>query len=58
MIAPGERRRRRRRARLPLWLAGLVLAAALFAAGVALGMALQDNPKPNLSVTTTKTIVP
>ncbi len=57
MIVPGERRRRRR-ARLPLWLAGLVLAAVLFAVGVAVGMALQDNPKPNLTVTTTKTIVP
>jgi hypothetical protein len=25
---------------------------------VALGMALHDNPKPDLSVTTTKTILP
>jgi hypothetical protein len=35
-----------------------VAAVVLFAVGIALGMALHDNPKPDLSVTTTKTIVP
>jgi hypothetical protein len=30
----------------------------VFAVGVALGKALEDNPQPNLTVTTTKTIVP
>jgi len=40
------------------WLAGLLAAAAIFAAGIALGQALHDNPKPNLTVTSTKTIVP
>jgi hypothetical protein len=35
-----------------------VAAALLFAVGIALGEALKDNPKPNLTVTTTKTIVP
>jgi hypothetical protein len=56
MIAPRPRRRRRRP--LAPWLAGLVAAAVLFAAGIALGMALHDNPKPNLTVTTEKTIIP
>jgi hypothetical protein len=57
VIVPGERRRRRR-ARPPLWLLAVVAAAALFAVGIALGMALHDNPSPNLTVTTTKTVVP
>ena len=34
--------------------AGLVL----FAVGVALGEALHDNPKPGITVTTTKTLIP
>jgi hypothetical protein len=51
-------RRRSRRARLQWWLAVLFVAAILLAAGIALGMALHDNPNPNLTVTTTKTIVP
>jgi hypothetical protein len=37
---------------------GVVAAALLFAIGIALGEALKDNPKPSLTVTTTKTIVP
>jgi hypothetical protein len=36
----------------------VVAAVVLFAVGIALGEALKDNPKPNLIVTTTKTIVP
>jgi type VI protein secretion system component VasF len=59
VISPAsQRRRRRRRARPPIWLVALVLAALIFAAGVALGQALKDNPKPGLTVTTTKTIIP
>ena len=58
MIAPSTRRRRRRRRLPPVWLLAVALALLLFAAGVAVGMALHDNPKPDLSVTTTKTIVP
>jgi hypothetical protein len=42
----------------PRWLLAVVAAALLFAVGIALGEALRDNPKPNLVVTTTKTIVP
>ena len=38
----------------------LVSAAAviLLGVGIAIGEALRDNPRPNLTVTTTKTIVP
>jgi hypothetical protein len=50
-------RRRRRRGLVP-WLAGLVAAVVIFLVGLALGMALHDNPRPDLTVTTTKTIVP
>jgi len=52
------RARRKSRRRYWPWLVGIALAIVLFAVGVALGRALQDNPKPNLTVTTTKTIVP
>jgi hypothetical protein len=40
------------------WLAGLLVAALIFVLGVALGQALHDNPRPNLTVTSTKTLVP
>jgi ABC-type transporter Mla subunit MlaD len=53
-----ERRSRRRR-RSPIRLVvGLLAAVAIFAVGVAVGQALHDNPKPNLTVTSTKTLVP
>jgi len=58
VIEPASHRRRRRRRRPPIWLLALVAAVVLFAAGIALGKALEDNPTPNLTVTTTKTIVP
>jgi uncharacterized membrane protein len=59
VITSGERSRRRaRRRRPPVWLVALVGAAFLLAAGIAIGMALHDNPNPNLTVTTTKTFVP
>jgi multisubunit Na+/H+ antiporter MnhB subunit len=51
-------RRRRRRRPSAAWILAIVAAVVLFAVGIALGMALHDNPKPDLSVTTTKTIVP
>lgn len=57
MIEP-SRRRTKRRSGPPRWLVAVVAAALLFAVGIALGEALKDNPKPNLTVTTTKTIVP
>ena len=36
----------------------VALAAAVFALGVALGEALHDNPRPGITVTSTKTIHP
>ena len=54
-----EQRRSRKRRRIPVgFLVGLLAAAAIFVVGIALGQALHDNPKPNLTVTSTKTLVP
>jgi hypothetical protein len=57
VIEPSRRRTKRRSGPLR-WVVAVVAAALLFAVGIALGQALKDNPKPNLTVTTTKTIVP
>jgi hypothetical protein len=38
--------------------AALAAAVVLFAVGVAVGEALHDNPKPGITVTTTKTLLP
>ncbi len=46
---------RRRSAR---WALGVLLAAVVFAVGVALGQALHDNPKPGITVTTISTVQP
>lgn len=48
---PRERRRRHRGRKLGLWALRLVLALALFATGLAVGRALEDNPEPGVTVT-------
>jgi hypothetical protein len=53
-----SRSRGKRRSGPARWIVAVAAAALLFAVGIALGEALKDNPKPNLTVTTTKTIVP
>jgi hypothetical protein len=58
-ISRVERRsRRRRRTTAVRWL--LVAAAVLivFGVGVAVGMALHDNPRPGITTTSVKTIHP
>jgi sorbitol-specific phosphotransferase system component IIC len=50
--------KRPRRNAVLRWLLILAVAAAIFAAGVALGQALHDNPKPGITVTTVTTIRP
>jgi len=52
-----RQRRRRRRPVLSLVIR-LVILGAVFAAGVALGQALRDNPKPGATVTRVRTLVP
>jgi ABC-type transporter Mla subunit MlaD len=53
-----ERRSRKRRGSPIRLVVGLLAAVAIFAVGIAVGQALHDNPKPNLTVTSTKTLVP
>jgi hypothetical protein len=40
------------------WLLVALVVAVAFIAGVAVGEALHDNPKPGISVTTVRTIHP
>jgi hypothetical protein len=56
--AAEERRHRRRRRSAVRVLAAVAAALVIFAVGIALGRALEDNPRPNLTVTTTKTLIP
>ena len=49
---PRRPRRRRRRGRtLAVWGLRLAVALALFATGVAVGLALEENPEPGITVT-------
>lgn len=57
-VRTSARRRRRRGAGLVPWLVRLVVVAAVFAAGVALGQALEDRPSPAKPVTSFATIQP
>ena len=51
-------RGRRRKARVPAWVATVLLAAVTFAVGVAVGQALHDNPKPGGTQTLERTFRP
>jgi hypothetical protein len=51
-----ERRRRRRKQELTRWSIRVVLVVVVFALGVALGQALQDNPTRNQTVTIDRTL--
>jgi hypothetical protein len=57
-VRTAARRRRRRGAWLLPWLVRLVVVALVFAAGVALGQALEDQPEPAQPVTSFATIQP
>jgi hypothetical protein len=46
------------RGRAARWLLAVAVAALLLVVGIAVGEALHDNPKPDLTVTHTKTLVP
>jgi hypothetical protein len=59
VLSPLERharRRRRRREEIARWSVRAVLILLVFAAGIALGQALHDNPKPGGTVTLERTV--
>jgi hypothetical protein len=58
MSAFSDRRPRPRRRHPWRWLAAAAAAAILFGAGIALGEALHDNPKPGITVTSVRTLHP
>jgi hypothetical protein len=51
-----ERRRRQRRRDLIRWTIRTVVVLLVFLAGVALGQALHDNPKPGETITLDRTL--
>lgn len=55
-VERSERRRRRRREELVRWGIRVALTVLVFALGIALGQALQDNPKPGETVTLERTL--
>jgi hypothetical protein len=58
VVPPPVRRPPRRRRRLGRWLLLLAGAIAVFAAGVAVGEALRDAPRPGGKRTYVRTLVP
>jgi hypothetical protein len=54
----GIGQRRRRLSRAVPWLLGLIGAALIFAAGIAVGEALHDNPRPGITSTGVTTLHP
>jgi hypothetical protein len=55
-VERSERRRRRRREELLRWGIRVAVALLVFALGIALGQALEDNPKPGETVTLERTL--
>ena len=51
-----ERRRQRRRDEVIRWSVRVLLVVLVFSLGVALGQALQDNPRPGRTVTFDRTL--
>lgn len=54
MTTTGRRRRKKRR--VPSWIVWVVLGALVFAVGIALGQALDDNPGPGHTRTLQRTL--
>ncbi len=51
-----ERRRERRRQEVIRWSVRVLLVVLVFSLGVALGQAIQDNPRPGRTVTFDRTL--
>ena len=55
-VERNERRRLRRRQETIRWSIRVLLIALVFSLGVALGQAIQDNPRPGRTVTSERTL--
>ena len=53
-----DRRRLRRRAPVSRWAIRIAIGLAIFALGIAVGQALQDNPEPTGPFTQVRTLPP
>ena len=55
-VERNERRRLRRRQEVIRWSIRVLLVVLVFSLGVALGQAIQDNPRPGRTVTSERTL--
>ena len=55
-VQRNERGRQRRRHEFVRWSVRILVVALVFAIGVALGQAIQDNPRPGQTVTYNRTL--
>jgi hypothetical protein len=55
-VERNERRRQRRRREVFRWSVRVLLAVLIFSLGVALGQAIEDNPRPGGTVTLDRTL--
>lgn len=55
-VERSERRRQQRRHELIRWSVRILFVVLIFSLGVALGQAIQDNPKPGRTVTSDRTL--
>jgi hypothetical protein len=55
-VERNERRRQRRRQEVFRWGVRVLLVVLIFALGVALGQAIQDNPRPGGTLTVDRTL--
>ena len=55
-VERNERRRLRRRQETIRWSIRVLVVALIFSLGVALGQAIQDNPRPGRTVTSDRTL--
>ena len=55
-VERNERRRLRRRQETIRWSIRVLVVALIFSLGVALGQAIQDNPRPGRTVTSERTL--